>query len=203
MKRIEIPITNEKNTEENKDSILRKYRLSSDSIAHFKSKIKHPGSEDRLWLSRQLNATISAEDYNEMKDIGKVINLILDGANVDYHDNIYDDNLLNKCAYKNHLWTFIHLVKAGADINQKNRMGYTPLISATSSNSKEILEILILLGADINAKTVFGNTAADMAIMLDRHECYEMLVKAGGKAHEDTPYFVYNEEEKKLVKKKV
>ncbi len=63
--------------------------------------------------------------------------------------------------------TFLHLcgahpvlslLKHGADINAKDKYGRTPLHWALSSNSEEMVELLVDHGAGVNAKNLQGKT---------------------------------------------
>ena len=55
----------------------------------------------------------------------------------------------------------------GADVNQKNEDGYTPLHLAVKSGHKRIVELLISKGADVNAKDARGWTSLDYSIELN------------------------------------
>ena len=55
------------------------------------------------------------------------------------------------------------LIAAGADMEQRDANGQTPLIAAASSDQFEIAEHLIAAGADIWALDDFGMTAGRMA----------------------------------------
>ena len=55
----------------------------------------------------------------------------------------------------------------GANVNQKNEDGYTPLHLAVKSGHKRIVELLISKGADVNAKDARGWTSLDYSIELN------------------------------------
>ena len=55
------------------------------------------------------------------------------------------------------------LVAAGADVNAKQRHGWTPLHGAAQSGDRELVELLLARGADPDAKHQEGKTALDLA----------------------------------------
>ena len=101
----------------------------------------------------------------------------------------YDGNIE---AVKQHL-------AAGTDVNVKDGIGVTPLISAVLGGHKELAELLIANGADVNAKVEAGDykgqTPLDLAEEVDeddspedkavKKEIYDLLRKHGGKTSEE------------------
>jgi ankyrin repeat protein len=55
------------------------------------------------------------------------------------------------------------LLKAGADVNARNVIGWTPLMYASKYSNPELISILLKAGADVNAKNADGVTALDYA----------------------------------------
>ena len=56
------------------------------------------------------------------------------------------------------------LLRAGADIEERNILGHTPLMWAASKNKNpEVIETLLRAGANAKAKDKKGKTAADHA----------------------------------------
>jgi len=49
-------------------------------------------------------------------------------------------------------------LKAGADVNAKDDVGYTPLYVAAEQNHKSIVELLIAKGTEVNSKHRYGLT---------------------------------------------
>ena len=72
---------------------------------------------------------------------------------------------------------------AGADVNAKNSVGFTPLHYAAHGGQKEIAELLIAAEADVNAKDDDGTTPLDWAIThnADDIEIAGLLRQHGGK----------------------
>jgi ankyrin repeat protein len=74
------------------------------------------------------------------------------------------------------------LLAHGAGVNAKTSEGSTPLFSAVSLGSVEVVETLLANKADVNAVTAGGSTALDLATNYPRlQKMAELLRKHGGK----------------------
>ncbi|MEK7995758.1 MAG: ankyrin repeat domain-containing protein, partial [Planctomycetota bacterium] len=71
------------------------------------------------------------------------------------------------------------LLSKGAQIDQKNRMGWTPLLTALNNNQFAVAELLIAKGADANAKDNRGETALALAVKAGQKALVEQLVAKG------------------------
>ena len=163
--------------EQQKIDKLKEYGLDIDSINNFKAKIKKVSVEEEVSLGKELLNLISSKNYDDDKDLDKVVELIYKGALIEYKDEKGDFPLL-RCARKNYLKTFIVLVKAGANVNQKNNYLTTATMASARHGNKEILDILILMKADINAKCKDGDNALISARKHEKLDCFFMLVLA-------------------------
>ena len=65
----------------------------------------------------------------------------------------------------------------GANVNEKNEDGYTPLHLAAQSGHKRIVELLIDKGSDVNAKNDDGDTPLDVAIKFKHPKIADLLRK--------------------------
>ena len=75
----------------------------------------------------------------------------------------------------------------GADLNQTNKVGCTPLHMAAYYGKPEVVQLLVDRGADVHARTVNGDTPVQFAAyrlnaLLDyrmKEECARILAQAG------------------------
>src|SRR5271157_4651140 len=71
------------------------------------------------------------------------------------------------------------LIAKGANVNAKDKDGYTPLIWASQYSKIEMVNLLLVKGADVNAKTNNGNTALIIASHEGRTEIIRFLLEKG------------------------
>ena len=71
------------------------------------------------------------------------------------------------------------LVLAGADVNQADSDGFTPLMFAVCSKKSELSSYLIEGGADVNARNDIGQTPLMMAAKEGRKEIVQKLISCG------------------------
>ncbi|MFH1884082.1 MAG: DUF6263 family protein [Planctomycetota bacterium] len=71
------------------------------------------------------------------------------------------------------------LISKGADVNEKNRMGWTPLHTAVQNRRQALIELLIAKGADINATNNRGQTPLMAAIDIGQKDAVELLIAKG------------------------
>ena len=162
---------------DNRISILNKYGLDDKSIKEFRSKIKSVSDSEKESLGSELLNIISKKGFND--DFNRVLELIYNGADIEYKNSKKGDYALLICARKNYIKTFITLIKAGANVDQVNDYLTTAVMASARHGNKEILEILILLGADINKRCLDGDSVLMSAKMHNQSECFNMLVQAG------------------------
>ncbi len=74
-----------------------------------------------------------------------------------------------------------YLIKKGADINQKDKLGYTPLVKALRNGHRRILKLLIEHGADIEETDPNGWPPLHLAILDRDLEATGLLLKAGAR----------------------
>jgi hypothetical protein len=71
------------------------------------------------------------------------------------------------------------LLSRGANVNEKNRMGWTPLHTAIRNRRLALIEPLIAKGADINAADNRGQTPLMAAIYIGQKDAVELLIAKG------------------------
>jgi hypothetical protein len=71
------------------------------------------------------------------------------------------------------------LISKGADVNEKNRLGWTPLHTAIQNRKQEVIEPLIAKGADVNAKDSRGQTPLMAAVNTSQKDAVELLIVKG------------------------
>jgi len=71
------------------------------------------------------------------------------------------------------------LISQGADVNEKNRMGWTPLHTAIRNRQQALIEPLIAKGADVNAKDNSGQTPLHAAVYIGQKDAVELLIAKG------------------------
>ena len=67
------------------------------------------------------------------------------------------------------------LVEVGADVNVRQRHGWTPLHGAVHMGDADLVRLLLARGGDPRAATDDGQTALDMAKALGRHQIAKIL----------------------------
>jgi Ankyrin repeats (3 copies) len=68
------------------------------------------------------------------------------------------------------------MLAKGADINEKNRMGGTPLQTAIMNHQKAIAELLIARGANVNVRDNNGQTPLSEAVKAGDKDIVELLI---------------------------
>lgn len=95
----------------------------------------------------------------------------------------YSQNLeldLHRAVMQNDIATVKTLLAQGADVNAKDKYGFTALMSAVAGEYIDIVEILLAQGADVNARhKKDGSTALIGAVSLMHTDVVEILLAQG------------------------
>ncbi len=109
-------------------------------------------------------------------NIGVAEHLIKKGARIDSRD----DKGVTVLGYAlRFIETAKLIVEHGADVNAKNNIGRTALMSATTSGKEEIVKLLLDNGADVNVVDRNGNTALEGHYYTISPEIQKLLVGKG------------------------
>lgn len=98
------------------------------------------------------------------------------------------------------------LVENGANIEVKNKDGYTPLIVASWNGHLEIVKFLVEKGANVEAKNDYGDTPLTLASMDGNFEVIKFLIENGANIETKNVFgkgcldYVKDEEVRKEIK---
>lgn len=167
--------------EQERLELLKQYKLDEKSNLEFRSRIKKTSEDEANQLGKKLYSLINKKDYDENNDtqFNEVVDLILEGADLEYKTDKKKIFPLLVCCRRGYIKTFMLLIRAGANVNQVNDYGTTCCMAAARHNHVHILNLLILLNADINARCCDGDTALFSAKRHDSKESFQALVQAG------------------------
>jgi len=112
---------------------------------------------------------------------------------VDKVDKVEDSEILKASRNCDADKEITFLIENGANINDKDQIGQTPLIVATQNGCKKIVELLIGAGADIHERNDFGHSAIITAAQENQLEIAQFLIESGADvnardAEGETPY---------------
>ncbi|MCX6992386.1 MAG: ankyrin repeat domain-containing protein [Kiritimatiellaeota bacterium] len=79
-------------------------------------------------------------------------------------------------------------LQRGADINAKDKDGYTPLMAAAINGNLDVVKVLVDKGADVNARAEDGNTALELAKVNRHPDVVEFLKQHGAKEPTSTSH---------------
>jgi ankyrin repeat protein len=119
--------------------------------------------------SQQSSTTPETKPVGTVAETAKPKPPTAKASDISIHDAAHTGNIE---AVKQHL-------AAGADVNAKGGLGWTPLHFAVYYGHKEIAELLIAKGADVNAKTIAGRTPLHRAAREGHKEVIELLIAKG------------------------
>uniref|UniRef100_A0A8C2D804 Ankyrin repeat domain 52a n=1 Tax=Cyprinus carpio TaxID=7962 RepID=A0A8C2D804_CYPCA len=95
--------------------------------------------------------------------------------------NAFGNTALHVACYTGQEAVANELVNRGANVNQPNHRGYTPLhLAAVSTNGALCLELLVNNGADVNMQSKEGKSPLHMAAIHGRFTRSQILIQNGG-----------------------
>lgn len=155
---------------------LKNYYIDDASIAKFKSNIRQVSKEEADSQGKELVELLSSKSYRDLEDRDKVLNLIINGANIEYKTEKKGIFPLLVCARKNYFCTCLLLIRAGANINQVNNYLTTAAMACSKYGNLEILNVLLLLNANINMRYLDGESAIMSAKRHGNKDVFNLLV---------------------------
>ncbi len=90
---------------------------------------------------------------------------------------------MNKTIKENNQEELIRLIQAGADVNQADGSGSTPLTRSAAEGKVALIEILLSHSADLEATDIFGETALGSALEHCQLKAIDILIKHGANVH--------------------
>ncbi len=119
---------------------------------------------------------------NAAKDtrIKEMERLLDSGANVNAVKGKYRTTVLMEAAVEGNEEVVKFLLNRGADVNAKDKDGWTSLMGATVEGHLETAQLLLTAGADVNAQNDSGDTALNMAFGMGQFEIADVLLENGG-----------------------
>ena len=174
--------------------LLRKADSDEDSVGLVRRTLKYIndcGNEETAQLL--LDSVLKSVDRNEREfealcestQAGweMVVRLLLRGTESLKLEQIKNgDNALHIAAWNNHSIVVEECLKLGFDIDAKGMDGETPLMTAISSNSEQVVTLLVDKGAKANPKNVRGKRITHAALMSSLSE--EIVQRVLAKAFE-------------------
>ena len=130
--------------------------------------------EAKRAIDKELMIAVCQGTWKEVKD------LLARGANPNYKDG-NTLNVLSSAVFGRRGDIAKHLIDHGADVNQRNDDGTTPLMVAGfwCGESLQLIAFLLNRGADINAVDGHGSTTLMRAIHLRRYGQARFLIERG------------------------
>lgn len=117
---------------------------------------------------------------SEKGDTNKVIQLLMQGANINTKTTYYGITPLMYASQKGYLGIVEILLYNGANLNETNRYGETALMGAVKFDKIDEAELLIRYGADINLLNKDSVSALMFAVTFDYYIMSDMLIFYGG-----------------------
>ena len=142
---------------------------------------------------------INIDTYNPAERIKQ---LLAYGANPDIKDSQGFTPLHICCrnGWKGHKEIAEILIKAGADINARNKYGSTPLYLASRNNNIDIVKLLLANYAIINIPDDEGYYPIDLAAEQGRLEIMKLLINSGAAVTDKTFYKAIDTGQKDILK---
>ena len=150
-------------------SYLGSNGVITDLKQNIENKFKHPDPEEPTFTPVALAV---------LADVCECVpSLVEAGAHVNVHSEAMSP--LVCAAEKGQTQLVNYLIRAGADVNQKDYKGMTALYSAARNRNIECIKILVKAGAEVNLTDREGCTPLMVAAANGYNRCLDQLMKTG------------------------
>ena len=95
---------------------------------------------------------------------------------------------LHVAAFENDMEAARWLIANGAEVNAKNKYGFTPLYLAVLNSAAEVAKLLIDNSAEVNAKDKYGRTPLHFAAAENAAEVAKLLIANGAEVNAKAEY---------------
>ncbi|XP_060789001.1 fibronectin type 3 and ankyrin repeat domains protein 1 [Neoarius graeffei] len=126
--------------------------------------VKHLHKFGATWQSRDLSGCTPLHWAADGGHLPIIVYMIEDGCEVDVRDSVSQwTPLMRVSAVSGNSTVASFLIRAGADVNVRDKDGKTPLMMAVLNNYEQLVSLLLNHGADQDVKNEFGSGAPKMA----------------------------------------
>ena len=139
----------------------------------------HTGAEVNVTDSLGSTPLIYAASSGKLNAVNTLLSM---GADANVHTGRGDSPLHFASRHQSRVALVQALVKAGALVNHRNKLGNTPLAGAAMMNKCEIGRYLVQQGADIHTQGMYGDTPLFETIYHSSHQFMQMLLHEGARA---------------------
>ncbi|KAJ8013966.1 hypothetical protein DPEC_G00035340 [Dallia pectoralis] len=128
------------------------------------------------WQSRDMGGCSPLHWAVDGGHLDVIAYMIQDGCELEVRDSVsHWTPLMRVSAVSGNPAVASLLIKAGADVNTKDKDGKTPLMVAVLNNQEELVQLFLDSGADHDVKNEFGSGAAEMAKAFGRENIISLL----------------------------
>ncbi|KAK6293658.1 hypothetical protein J4Q44_G00359840 [Coregonus suidteri] len=128
------------------------------------------------WQSQDMGGCTPLHWAADGGHLAVIAYMIQDGCELDVRDTVsHWTPLMRVSAVSGNPAVASLLIRAGADVNTRDKDGKTPLMVAVLNNHEELVQLLLDSGADHDVKNEFGSGAAEMAKAFGRENIISLL----------------------------
>ncbi|KAB5562441.1 hypothetical protein PHYPO_G00017800 [Pangasianodon hypophthalmus] len=138
--------------------------------------VKHLRNFGATWQSRDMGGCTPLHWAADGGHLPVLAYMIQDGCELDVRDTVSQwTPLMRVAAVSGNSAVASLLIRAGADVNVRDKDGKTPLMVAVLNNHEQLVKLLLDSGADRHVKNEFGSGAAEMAKAFGKQNIINLL----------------------------